>query len=58
MIGLSIDSLEVGFPEFNNVIPVKIYGGLIFVFELAIGFWLQFKGLRSFRIAELDKAVG
>ena len=38
MIGLAIVSPEFGFPEFRKVIPLEIYGGLIFVFELAIGF--------------------
>jgi Domain of unknown function (DUF4386) len=43
------------FPELRKVIPVEIYGGLIFVFELAMGFWLLIKGLRSSGMAELDK---
>ena len=46
------------FPELRKVIPLEIYGGLIFVFELAIGFWLLFKSLRLSGMAEPDKAVG
>jgi hypothetical protein len=34
------------FPELRKVIPVEIYGGPIFVFELSMGFWLLFKRLR------------
>jgi hypothetical protein len=44
------------FPDLRKVIPVEIYGGVIFVFELTMGFWLLFKGLRSSGMAELDKA--
>ena len=46
------------FPELTNVVPVEIYGGPIFVFELIMGFWLLFNGLRSSGMAELDKASG
>ena len=42
----------------RKVIPLEIYGGLIFVFELAIGFWLLFKGLRVSGMAKPDKADG
>jgi hypothetical protein len=34
-------------PEVEKVLPVAIYGGPIFVFELTMGFWLLFKGLRG-----------
>ena len=34
------------FPELAKVLSVGIYGGPIFIFELAMGFWLLFKGLR------------
>jgi uncharacterized protein DUF4386 len=34
------------FPELPKLIPVEIYGGPIFVFELTMGFWLLFNGLR------------
>jgi hypothetical protein len=34
------------FPELAKVVPVEIYGGPIFVFELTMGFWLLFKRLR------------
>jgi len=29
------------------MIPVGIYGGPIFLFELAMGLWLVLKGIRS-----------
>jgi hypothetical protein len=35
------------FPELAKVIPVEVYGGPIFFFELTMGFWLLLKGLRS-----------
>jgi hypothetical protein len=35
------------FPEARNVIPVAVYTGPIFIFELTIGFWLLFKGIRT-----------
>jgi hypothetical protein len=34
------------FPEYAKVITVGIYGGPIFLFELAMGVWLLFKPLR------------
>ena len=46
------------FPELTKVVPVEIYGGPIFVFELIMGFWLLFNRLRSSGMAELDKASG
>jgi hypothetical protein len=33
------------FPELLRVIPIGIYGGPIFLFELTMGAWLVFKGL-------------
>jgi Domain of unknown function (DUF4386) len=33
------------FPELARVVPVGVYGGPIFVFELTMGFWLLSKGL-------------
>ena len=37
-------------PELAMVVPVEIYGGPIFLFELTMGVWLVFKGLpRSVR---------
>jgi Domain of unknown function (DUF4386) len=39
-------------PELTTVVPVEIYGGPIFVFELTMGLWLLFKGLRPYRLAE------
>jgi hypothetical protein len=44
------------FPELAKLVPVEIYGGPIFVFELTMGFWLLFKGLRPYRVAEPDNA--
>jgi hypothetical protein len=32
-------------PELAMVVPVEIYGGPIFLFELTMGAWLVFKGL-------------
>ena len=32
-------------PELERFVPVAVYGGPIFFFELAIGLWLVFKGL-------------
>jgi hypothetical protein len=38
------------FSELAAIVPVGIYGGPIFVFELTTGMWLVFKGLpRSVR---------
>jgi hypothetical protein len=38
------------FPELLRVIPIGIYGGPIFLYELTMGVWLVFKGLpRSVR---------
>ena len=38
------------FPELAAIVPVGIYGGPIFLFELSMGVWLVFKGLpRSVR---------
>jgi hypothetical protein len=34
------------FPGLARAVPVEIYGGPIFVFELTMGFWLLFKRLR------------
>lgn len=38
------------FPELATVIPVQIYGGPIFIFELTIGLWLLIKGIRPYRL--------
>ena len=45
-------------PELTTVVNVAIYGGPIFVFELTMGFWLLFKGLRPAAVAEPDRASG
>jgi hypothetical protein len=37
----------VVFPELTKVITVVYYGGPIFFFELSMGFWLLFKGIRQ-----------
>jgi len=37
----------VVFPELTKVINVGYYGGPIFLFELTIGLWLLFKGIRQ-----------
>ncbi len=37
----------VVFPEVTKVISVGYYGGPIFLFELSIGLWLLFKGIRQ-----------
>ena len=39
-------------PELAKVLSVGIYGGPIFIFELTMGFWLLFKGLRQPGLAE------
>ena len=50
--------LTIIFPELTNVVPVEIYGGPIFAFELTMGFWLLFKGVRSTGLVEPDKESG
>lgn len=35
------------FPELEKVITIGYYGGPIFLFELTIGLWLLFKGIRQ-----------
>jgi len=39
------------FPELAKVVPVYVYGGPIFLFELSMGFWLLFRRLRSSAMA-------
>lgn len=46
------------FPELAKIVPVEIYGGPIFVFELTMGFWLLFKGLGSSGMTGLNTAGG
>ena len=41
--------LFIVFPELAKVVPVAIYGAPIFFFELTMGLWLLFKGLRTAR---------
>ncbi len=45
------------FPELASVVPVEIYGGPIFAFELTMGFWLLLKGLWPYRVAEPDTGL-
>ena len=45
LMGMSAFSLIV-FPELAAVVPVGVYGGPIFLFELTMGLWLLLKGLR------------
>jgi len=40
-------------PELKTVIPIGIYGGPIFLFELTMGLWLLLKGLRPSSAEEL-----
>lgn len=40
------------FPELASAVPVEIYGGPIFIFELTMGFWLLFKRLRPSGVSE------
>ena len=35
------------FPDLAKTLTVAVYGGPLFVFELTMGFWLMFKGLRA-----------
>jgi hypothetical protein len=44
------------FPEVAKIVTIEYYGGPIFFFELTMGFWLLFKGIRPSEIAEPDKA--
>jgi hypothetical protein len=48
LMGASAFSFII-FPELAKVVPVEIFGGPIFVFELTMGFWLLLKGLRPSR---------
>ena len=41
------------FPELTKVITVGYYGGPIFLFELTIGLWLLFKGIRQGDAAQI-----
>ncbi len=45
LMGASAFSFII-YPELAKVVSVAIYGGPIFLFELAMGFWLLFRGLR------------
>jgi hypothetical protein len=46
------------YPELEKVVTVNYYGGPIFVFELAMGFWLLLKGLRHQTVAGTPSARG
>jgi hypothetical protein len=41
----------VVFPEARSVVTVEYYGGPIFLFELVVGLWLVFKGIRPPAVA-------
>lgn len=43
-------------PEVAKVIPVAVYGGPIFFFELTMGLWLLFKGLLPARLPAAPQA--
>ena len=45
------------FPEAANVVTIGYYGGPIFVFELAMGLWLVFKGIRSAPVPPVPAAA-
>jgi hypothetical protein len=42
----------VVFPELAGIVPVALYGGPIFLFELTMGGWLALRGIRPGRPAE------
>ena len=46
LMGVSSFSFIIA-PELEKVVPVTIYGGPLFFFELAMGLWLVLKGLAS-----------
>jgi hypothetical protein len=54
-IGLCAFTFVV-FPELTKVITVGYYGGPIFFFELSIGLWLLFKGIRYEDVVIADRA--
>ena len=45
LVGVCVFAFIV-FPEVRNVVTIGYYTGPIFVFELAMGLWLLFKGIR------------
>ena len=51
LMGASTFSFII-YPELGKLVPVEIYGGPIFVFELSMGLWLLSKGLRPYRARE------
>lgn len=50
--------VSIIFPDFTKVVTVAFYGGPIFVFELVMGLWLVFKGIRPSGAAALDRTSG
>ena len=46
------------FPNFQNTIHPMWFDMPMVIFEMALGFWLLFKGLQPSRVAEPDKASG
>lgn len=43
----AVQLIFVVFPEMRNVITINYYGGPIFLFELSMGLWLVFRGIRT-----------
>ena len=46
------------FPTFDATLNAYLFDMPMVIFEMALGFWLLFKGLRTVEIAEPDKASG
>jgi hypothetical protein len=46
------------FPDFSKVVNLWWFDSPMAIFELALSFWLLFKGLRPSGIAELGKTIG
>jgi hypothetical protein len=44
-------------PDFAKVVNLWLFDSPMAIFELALSFWLLFKGLRSAGLAESDKAI-
>ena len=46
------------FPQFNETVNIWLFDTPMAVFEIALGFWLLFKGLRPPEMVESDKVSG
>jgi hypothetical protein len=44
------------FPDFTKVVNLWLFDSPMAIFELALSFWLLFKGLKPSGIAEPDRA--